>query len=342
MALPPPAWFPDPEDPTRLRWWDGAQWTTMRSPVQGPNPQEGGPAEPSSLRAAPGGTRSPAATSRGWRPTVWFWVSASLLVIVASRELVVGALGGCFIFLGVAGTVTAVYALATKRRTWANFPPDKRIRWLAVTASVLLLVVGVVVSGSANAASGRGGPEAAVNSPAVHQSPTPSRSATSAPTPTPTPVMTEVDYTGTSEAAAQSELEAHGVTVDLTTSDGEAPPADWAGWSIVSESPAAGSPLYSGSVVTLVLSPPPPSPAPAPSPAPTPAPAPAPAAPAPAAPAPAAPAPAPQSPTGITDVDPGGFCPDADVGLPGTASNGRTYVCGAKGADASGHYHWND
>ncbi|MEZ5115258.1 MAG: heavy metal-binding domain-containing protein [Candidatus Nanopelagicales bacterium] len=26
-ANPPAGWYPDPHDPTRLRWWDGAQWT---------------------------------------------------------------------------------------------------------------------------------------------------------------------------------------------------------------------------------------------------------------------------------------------------------------------------
>lgn len=24
----PPGWYPDPKDPQRLRWWDGAGWTT--------------------------------------------------------------------------------------------------------------------------------------------------------------------------------------------------------------------------------------------------------------------------------------------------------------------------
>jgi len=71
--------------------------------------------------------------------------------------------------------------------------------------------------------------------------------------------------------------------------------------------------------------------------APAPAPAPVAAAPKPAAPAPAAPAPAP-APAAVT---PGAFCPDALVGQPGVAANGRTYVCGGKGPDANGHYHWN-
>lgn len=29
---PPPAWFPDPEDPTQYRYWDGTAWTEHRAP----------------------------------------------------------------------------------------------------------------------------------------------------------------------------------------------------------------------------------------------------------------------------------------------------------------------
>lgn len=93
--------------------------------------------------------------------------------------------------------------------------------------------------------------------------------------------------------------------------------------------------------------------------APPPAP-PAPVAPAPAAPAPAAPAPAPapvvpaQRPAPVAPADPGppasnmiqgiipgAFCPNADVGLRGVGTNGGIYICGGKGADKNGHYHWN-
>jgi hypothetical protein len=65
-------------------------------------------------------------------------------------------------------------------------------------------------------------------------------------------------------------------------------------------------------------------------------------APVPAAPAPAAPAPAPAAPAApVSGVSPGAFCPNSAVGTSGVAANGRTYVCGGKGADANGHYHWN-
>lgn len=34
MTQPPEAWYADPSDPTRLRWWDGRQWTGHTAPMQ--------------------------------------------------------------------------------------------------------------------------------------------------------------------------------------------------------------------------------------------------------------------------------------------------------------------
>jgi hypothetical protein len=33
-TLPPPAWFPDPQDPSQWRWWDGTKWTEHQAPRQ--------------------------------------------------------------------------------------------------------------------------------------------------------------------------------------------------------------------------------------------------------------------------------------------------------------------
>ncbi|GAA3339053.1 hypothetical protein GCM10017714_12940 [Curtobacterium pusillum] len=66
----------------------------------------------------------------------------------------------------------------------------------------------------------------------------------------------------------------------------------------------------------------------------------APAAPAPVPQAPAAPVPQEQAPAqGL--ITPGAFCADAQNGSVAQASNGRSYRCGGKGADANGHLHWN-
>jgi hypothetical protein len=35
-ATPPPGWYPDPEQPANVRWWDGTTWTVHRAPVWQP------------------------------------------------------------------------------------------------------------------------------------------------------------------------------------------------------------------------------------------------------------------------------------------------------------------
>ena len=65
-----PNWYPDPEDSTMLRWWDGVQWTENRAPLdnQGPMAQAGETpamyAQPQSIPAGVTGSTLFAAENR--------------------------------------------------------------------------------------------------------------------------------------------------------------------------------------------------------------------------------------------------------------------------------------
>ena len=61
MTTTPAGWYPDPENATQLRWWDGAQWTENRSAPPIVNPYS---TSPVALKA-PDGTK--------WN-TVWIWL----------------------------------------------------------------------------------------------------------------------------------------------------------------------------------------------------------------------------------------------------------------------------
>ncbi len=54
--LPPADWYPDPEDPTQQRYWDGTQWTEHRAPAAAPA-EPAAPAAPHG--SSPGGAPAP-------------------------------------------------------------------------------------------------------------------------------------------------------------------------------------------------------------------------------------------------------------------------------------------
>ena len=63
MSVPtPPGWFPDSQDSSLLRWWDGQQWTAHTHPRQ---PEEPGPAMSHGMTGPSGGSAQvPASPSR--------------------------------------------------------------------------------------------------------------------------------------------------------------------------------------------------------------------------------------------------------------------------------------
>lgn len=53
MSDPIPGWYPDPEEPSRQRFWDGTQWTEARA-----YPMAAGPDGAPVVEAAPSGSRN--------------------------------------------------------------------------------------------------------------------------------------------------------------------------------------------------------------------------------------------------------------------------------------------
>ncbi len=60
MTLPPPGWYTDPDDPTRLRWWDGEGWSLQAPPTGEPVRASSDPAPLASSDPAPSAASDPA------------------------------------------------------------------------------------------------------------------------------------------------------------------------------------------------------------------------------------------------------------------------------------------
>ena len=101
----PAGWYADPEDQRGLRWWDGAQWTTLARPLDAelssdrsasppPAPATAIAAERTAIRPAlPEHDRATTATVDRPPPRIW-WIAAAALIVVAGAISAVIALAG--------------------------------------------------------------------------------------------------------------------------------------------------------------------------------------------------------------------------------------------------------
>jgi hypothetical protein len=259
-----------------------------------------------------------------------------LFLIISAAS---GGFGGFLITLSLVALATAIYAVVTRRPTWLNLPRSRPLGAAGIGAALVVLVLGSSLYGASHPTKLDGQPKSAF--------------AQTSSSPSDLSDVLVSDVVGANALNAKSTLLNNGLHVTVKTADGSNLPSDLTGWTVDSQYPSAGSNVDPHGDVILTLARATPTPTPSatatssssPAPVTTTAPhltapvAPAPVAPAPAAPAPVAPAPAP-APVTVT-VNPGGFCSPGDVGHSGVGPNGHIYVCGAKGADASGHYHWN-
>ena len=160
---PPPAWYPDPENSSLLRWWDGVDWTAHTAPTSSPS-------VPAPLPA----------TTNGTRRYPW-WVITLVLVGVVLLGGVLTRVTPLLLAVAVLGAIgVAVYVFVRGGAPRLNL--RSRASGLLALGVALLLMVG---SGAASAATGpTSGPSA------VSATETPHALVASAPTPTPTPVPT--------------------------------------------------------------------------------------------------------------------------------------------------------
>jgi cell division protein FtsN len=159
-ATPPPAgWYPNPEDPAELRWWDGRRWSSRT-------------AAPDTVAAAPATTK--VSTLPGKVP-ISTWVCGALALVFALSALSAGV-GSFLIFAGLIAGGTALYTLITKRRGWALLPTSRPVVGAIAAGSLVVLLIG---SGVYSASHPKTVPAAAsVSSPTTSSTPRPSPSLT--------------------------------------------------------------------------------------------------------------------------------------------------------------------
>jgi hypothetical protein len=120
-ALPPAGWFPNPDDPSELRWWDGTAWTEHTAPPTAVVPANA----PRTKGRIPIGT----------------WIGIGLTALFALAAIPAG-LGSVLIYIALIAGGTAVYTLITKRRGWALLPTSRPIAGAIAAGALVLLIAG--------------------------------------------------------------------------------------------------------------------------------------------------------------------------------------------------------
>jgi Protein of unknown function (DUF2510) len=164
--LPPPDWYPDPEQPHTLRYWDGKGWTEQRAPNQGS--RSGGPPSEVIFGFVAAGLMIIGAIGP-WVDAVFVTVGGlngdGLIVLLAavaglmclayagsSKAGLLGPIAVVVMLAGLVGAATSIYDLTQILGTKAElFGEDITIAspgwglWLSAGASVALIVAGVTL-----------------------------------------------------------------------------------------------------------------------------------------------------------------------------------------------------
>jgi hypothetical protein len=162
----------------------------------------------------PKASRGRSATTRPhwFRPTLSTWVVGLIVGFLLLIATITSGVPGLLIFLGMAGFVTAFYAVITGRRSWASIP-SRKTAGITLVASLVIVFTGGAAAGNTN----RVEPTVAVQA-AATSSAKPKPSANQKPSPSPTFSFSDEAPVDPSTVVAPSE-NASVVISDTTATD---------------------------------------------------------------------------------------------------------------------------
>ncbi|NQX12304.1 DUF1524 domain-containing protein [Microbacteriaceae bacterium VKM Ac-2855] len=138
--LPPAAWYPDPADPTRERWWDGERWAgSSRTPI-----------------AIPAGKR---------RLPLLTVIVGGIVAVLALTVSISSGIGGVLALLGLAVLITGLYALVTRRPTWLRLRRSRKLGAAITAGGLVAIVLGAGLSGGSTGSDAREKPTVASATP---------------------------------------------------------------------------------------------------------------------------------------------------------------------------------
>lgn len=120
MTGAPAGWCPDPQDPARQRFWDGARWTEQVMP-----------APSTSIMPPP----APPADKRTRRIPAWLW-----WVLAVAGVVVAIVLSPFFALISLVFLITGIVALVKNTPTWLRFS-SRRTAWVVTAAAAVVFMV---------------------------------------------------------------------------------------------------------------------------------------------------------------------------------------------------------
>jgi hypothetical protein len=139
--IAPAGWYPDPDEPSQHRFWNGARWTDDRRPA--------------TLASRLGGTDAaghnprPQSPVRRWLAglSLASWIAVILLGGLVLIGVSAGGIGGMLMNAGLIALVTGAYSLVTGRRSWAHVG-GRKVAAIVVAGGLVATMLGANAYGA--------------------------------------------------------------------------------------------------------------------------------------------------------------------------------------------------